>query len=189
MVDRSLTAADCLDRLTLIVGEINTGKTSLARQLMTEMIDWGWGPRLAVLDLAPTMPARRNASSDLQGVGGKLIPPPESGALYLTAELAPPRLSSKTEAQAQAAAERNKALIEPLLAQLAASGREIVLVNDLTLYLQAATAGEFLSALAPIKTVVANGYHGQRLGQGELSRRERQEMDALIDRADRVIRL
>jgi hypothetical protein len=48
-----------------------------------------------------------------------------------------------------------------------------------SMYVQAGSADELIARFAPAHTVVANGYVGERLGGGELTRRERAEMERL----------
>ncbi len=54
-------------------------------------------------------------------------------------------------------------------------------INDVTLYLQAGSAAELLKCInkPDITTLVVNGYRGNRLGGGELTRREKTEMELL----------
>jgi hypothetical protein len=79
--------------------------------------------------------------------------------------------------------------IEPDLDRFAASGRDVLVINDLSLYLQAGKAADLITRLAPAQTLVANGYFGARLGQGGLSRRERAEMESFLARCQTVVRL
>jgi hypothetical protein len=58
-----------------------------------------------------------------------------------------------------------------------------------TLYLQAGCAADLVEKLGDIPTVIVNGYYGERLGAGVLSRRERREMEELMRAMDRIVRL
>ena len=173
------THGDCIGRKLLILGDVNTGKTTLARALLEDLCHRGLGPRIAVADFAPRIPAALARAKGLAGVGGDLRPPTGAGVRYLADHLDPPRLSSATDTEAAAKARANLHVIERLLQEFDAEPRDILFVNDVTLYLQAGTADGLIARLARADTVVANGYRGERLGAGELTRRERAETDRL----------
>ena len=123
--------------------------------------------------------ANGHQARGLAGAGGYLLPPANSGVLDLRTQLHAPRLSSSTEADAEAKAAQNAAAINALLQRLPrpGSGRDVLFVNDVTLYLQAGFAADLLGNLgkADFTTLVVNGYWGQRLGDSALSRREREQ--------------
>jgi hypothetical protein len=171
--------ADWLGRKLLIVGDVNTGKTTLTRKILEDLCARGLGPRIAVLDLAPHISKELAAQRGLRGVGGQLDVPPGCAALTIREQLEPPRLSSASEAEAMLKAGRNKAAIDAAWHKAAAGARDIVIVNDVSMYVQAGSADELIARFAPAHTVVANGYVGERLGGGELTRRERAEMERL----------
>jgi hypothetical protein len=176
----------------LIVGDVNTGKTTLARIILEDFCARGLGARIAVLDLAPTISPALAAQRELRGVGGHLDAPPDCGALTIREQLEPPRLSSSSEAQALAKAADNQRLIDAAWPRLDGGGRDILFVNDISMYLQAGSADELIARLTPADTVIANGYFGQRLGGGELSRHERAQMERLrawFERAGTVVSL
>jgi len=179
---RQIDWKDCLGKWTLIVGDVNTGKTTLSARFLASMCAEGLASRIAVVDLAPEIPAGLALKKTLRGAGGHLIPP-VNDTVYLGTPLLPPRLSSKSEEEAVAKAQENKGKIESLFEAFAASGRDILFVNDLTLYLQAGTAEKFVKLTGKAETVIANGYYGKKLGGGAMSERERRETEALIAHA------
>ena len=180
---QALGAADLLGRKLLVMGDINAGKTTRCRQWLALLCEQGLGTRTTILDLAPHIPPDMAQARGLAGAGGYLLPPANSGVLDLRTHLHAPRLSSATEAEAQAKAESNACAIDGLLQQLPppASGRYILFINDVTLYLQAGSADELLAHIARphISTLIVNGYWGQRLGDSALSRREREQAQQL----------
>lgn len=178
---RELHHEDCLGKQLLVMGDVNTGKTTLCRQWLVQLCQQGLAERIALIDMAPHIPAALALERGLVGAGGSLLPPPASGVLDLRTHLDAPRLSSTSEAEAMAKAVRNAQAIETLLEQLPRSRRDILFINDVTLYLQAGSAAELLAhiAKASIKTLVVNGYWGDRLGGGELTRREKTETQGL----------
>ena len=174
---------DPIGKKLLVMGDVNVGKTTRSRQWLQSLCEQGLGPRIVVLDLAAHIPPAMAQARGLAGAGGYLVPPPNCGALDLRTHLDAPRLSSATEAEAEAKAARNARAIDALLAQLPppGSGRDVLFVNDVTLYLQAGQASDLLAHLgrADFGTVLVNGYWGQRLGDSALSRRERTQTEAL----------
>ncbi len=172
---------DVLGQQWLIMGDINSGKTTRCRQWLQQLCEQGLGARIAVLDLAPHIPPAMAQARGLAGAGGYLLPPANSGVLDLRTHLHAPRLSSSTEAEAEAKAEQNAEAINALLQRLPppGSGRDVLFVNDVTLYLQAGTAQDLLAHIAGYATLIVNGYWGQRLGDSPLSRREKAQTQLL----------
>ena len=139
--------ADLLGKKLLVMGDINAGKTTLCRQWLARLCAQGQGGRIVVLDLRTHLHA--------------------------------PRLSSATEAEAEEKAAHNARAIEALFDRFPqpGSGRDVLFVNDVTLYLQAGCASTLIGKIgrADVTTLVVNGYWGQRLGDSALSRREREQ--------------
>ncbi len=180
-----------LGKWTLVVGDVNTGKTTITAGILRALCVQGLDGRIAVIDLAPEIPEELAAKRKLAGAGGRLVPPPMTGVIYLSTNLEPPRLSSKSEEEAVGKAGENAKKIEKLFCDFAGSARDILFVNDISIYLQAGTAQKFVSAVEKVTTLVANGYYGEKLGGGVVSGRERKEMEALMKYTEakgRVIR-
>ena len=171
--------ADLLGKKLLVMGDINAGKTTLCRQWLARLCAQGQGGRIVVLDLAPDIPPALAQARGLAGAGGYLLPPPDSDVLDLRTHLHAPRLSSATEAEAEEKAAHNARAIEALFDRFPqpGSGRDVLFVNDVTLYLQAGCASTLIGKIgrADVTTLVVNGYWGQRLGDSALSRREREQ--------------
>ena len=171
--------ADLLGKKLLVMGDINAGKTTLCRQWLARLCAQGLGARIVVLDLAPDIPPALAQARGLAGAGGYLLPPPDSDVLDLRTHLHAPRLSSATEAEAEEKAAHNARAIEALFDRFPqpGSGRDVLFVNDVTLYLQAGCASTLIGKIgrADVTTLVVNGYWGQRLGDSALSRREREQ--------------
>ncbi|WP_319244087.1 hypothetical protein [uncultured Propionivibrio sp.] len=173
--------ADPLDRRILVTGDVNTGKTTQCRRWLEALCRQGLGHRIALLDLAPTIPPDLARARGMRGVGGELRPPPECGVLDLRALLVPPRLSSTSDAEALAKARDNAEVIDALIARLRPE-RDILFINDVTLFLQARTATRLIDTadFGSRTTIIVNGYRGERLGGGELTRHEAAEMAELV---------
>jgi hypothetical protein len=174
-----VTSPAILGRRILITGDVNSGKTTLSRLMVEALCLDGFGPEIAIVDCAPEVPRQIALARGVSGVGGKLAYPPDMAVLYLADHIAAPRLSTNTEEEAVVVAAANKARIDVLLDRFAASGRQILFINDVTLYLQAGDVRELTNRIAGASTVVANGYRGTRLGTGILSRREAAELTTL----------
>ena len=172
--------ADCLGTRRLVIGEVNTGKTTLCKRWLEELCQRALGKRIALIDMAPTIPHALAVQKGIAGAGGELRPPANSGVLDLRAHLEPPRLSSSSESEAQEKAQRNAQIIDSLIAQLPPE-RDILFINDITLYLQTRSAANLINAAAFDRktTLIVNGYQGERLGGGELTRHETAEMTEL----------
>ncbi len=168
-----------LNRRILIFGEVNSGKTTVTRGLTERLCEEGLSSRMAIIDMAPEVPREIAQARGLEGVGGRLVISGWPDVVYLAARLLPPRLMSKTEEEAMAVAAENKREIDGLFDGFQQSGRDILIINDITMYLQAGTARELLEKTKKAKTIVANGYYGVRLGKGTLSVREAGEMGIL----------
>lgn len=183
MSDTLLPPDDPLGKKLLVMGDVNVGKTTLCRQWLARLCAKGLGARIVVLDLAAHIPLAMAQARGLAGAGGYLQPPPDCGALDLRTHLYAPRLSSITETEANEKAAHNARAIDALLAQLppSGSGRDVLFVNDVTLYLQAGQADDLIAQMgrADFTTLLVNGYWGQRLGDSALSRRERAQAQRL----------
>ena len=175
-----MPGAGCLGKRILVIGDVNTGKTTLCKRWLNELCQQGLGARIALIDMAPTVSRELALKRGIIGAGGELRAPAESGVLDLRAHLEPPRLSSSTESEALEKAERNAQLIEALISRLEPV-RDILFINDVTLFLQARSAASLIEAVGFDRrtTLVVNGYRGERLGGGALTRHETAEMGEL----------
>jgi len=174
-----LDYTEYLGRWTLILGDVNTGKTSLSRAILEEMCRHRLAGRIAIIDLAPEIPDEVLLNRGLKGIGGRLLPPSEEDVIYLSTQLVAPRVSSSNEAQAIEKAKLNAPKIEALFKRYQEIKRDILFINDISLSLQAESAEKLIDFLQIAKTVIANGYYGIKLKSGEVSRWERQQMDSL----------
>jgi len=180
-----------LGKWTLIAGDVNTGKTTLSARILNAMCAQGFGPRIAVIDLAPEIPEALAAGRKLKGAGGKLVPPSMTGVIYLSTRLKPPRLSSRSEEEAIEKAGRNAVKIEKLFRDYDGFERDILFVNDVSMYLQAEKAEGLVRLMQKASTLIANGYYGKKLGSSIISERERREMEVLmkyVEAKGRIIR-
>jgi hypothetical protein len=174
-----MDAMEYLGKKTLILGDVNSGKTTLTREILDGFCRQGLGGRIAVMDLAPEIPEEALWRRGLAGVGGRLEPPAGCGAVTLHTTIVAPRLTSSNEEEAMEKAERNRKVIDGLFRRFESMDRDILFINDASLYLQAGGMGRITGLLEKTGTAVVNGYFGETLGPGELSRREREAMKGL----------
>lgn len=171
---------DFLGRRTLLVGDVNTGKTQATLAQVARWIAAGYARWTTVLDLAPEI---------RQGIGGRLALPPSFKGLHLHTAIVPPRLAGADENQAEEMARRNAQAITPLLEEARRAANPFLVINDVTLYLQAGDYDCLLSTLQSATTVLMNAYFGDRFPDYALTRRERRLTERLMGICDRVIRL
>ncbi len=170
---------DLLNSWTLIVGEVNTGKTRLMAELMSRFAAREAG-RLALMDMAPEL---------TRGVGGKLTPPAGVALRVCAPAIVAPRLTGKTPAEVLALAGANAECIEEAFLSYLRDPAAVLFINDVSMYLQAGDPAKLYQVLEATSTVVLNGYLGASLGGGEMGARERRLMEELAARCARVYRL
>jgi len=176
----AISTRDYNGRRTLIVGDVNSGKTRLTESILAAWTARGRSREIAVLDLAPQ--TRR-------GIGGRLALPQEYRGVYRAPAITPPRLAAKTEEEAERLARANASAIDPLLQDPRLLDCPILVINDATLYLQAGDYDPFLQVIRSAATALINAYYGHSFPDFRLSRRERLLTERLIQDCDRIIRL
>ncbi len=164
---------------TLILGDVNTGKTQMTLRFLDGFMGRKRG-EVAVLDLAP---------EKTRGIGGKMEIPAHSGIFYYTTTIVPPRLTGRNPSEVEAYARQNARAIEELFFLYLKNPKKILVINDVSLYLQKGNLDRLQEVLAPSHTVVINGYYGKALGDSPFSEREKRQMDRLAKICDRVSRL
>lgn len=174
------TIQSYLNRRTLILGEVKAGKTARTLEILHAFIRAGYANRIAVIDMAP---------EKVGGIGGKMTPPAEAPVFYLTTTIAAPRLTGIDEADVRRLARRNARAIEALFDPLRRQPKEILFVNDASLYLQAGALDTFLSLLATASTQIVNAYFGVTFKDSALTRREKRLTEALMKTCDQIIDL
>ncbi len=178
-----MTAPDItqyLGRQTLLAGDVNSGKTTRTTEIIRQFLAAGYARNLAILDLAP---------DPIKGVGGKLSFDAVPGVRYLTDHIAAPRLMGTDAAHTLELATRNARTIEKLFSDLQRAPRDILFINDATLYLQAGSPDLFLGILHNSSTRIINAYYGDSFDDSELSRRERRLTEMLMEQSDEVVLL
>ena len=169
-----------MNRRTIIVGDVNSGKTSQTLNILKLFLKAGHAKKIAILDLAP---------GNIQGIGGKMEPPLDEPLLYLTTSILAPRLTGKDKYHTLKLAEKNATAIEKLFAKFYRQKREILFVNDVTLYLQAGDFERCIKILDTTSTHIINAYYGHTFSDSELTRREKNLTEELMKLCDQIIEL
>ncbi len=178
---------ECRNRFTLIVGEVNSGKTAYTARLLQAYL-LRFSEPVAVVDLAPRLPDKSAHPAFHPGIGGRLAVSESLRVHRFCVDLAAPRLQAASIEERWRLARENARRIESLWVHVAASRCLTVFVNDVSLYLQAGSAEKLLEWLDRFSTRVVNGYYGLSLGTDAFSARERLGMEELMRRCDRLVR-
>lgn len=179
------SASEILGLKTLIVGDVRTGKTSLTAGLLDELVDSGQASELVVIEMAP----------DKLGVGKKLSSFSKRIEEVKVVEpegIRAPRLEGRGAEEVRKLAELNRAKIEPILLEFARSPSRILIVNDLSIYLQAGDPEILLSCSRGADTFIGNSYLGEALaedGGSGISALERIRLEVMMSEMDVVLRL
>jgi len=169
-----------MNRRTIIVGDVNSGKTSYTLNILELFLKAGYAGKIAILDLAP---------DNIQGIGGKMKPPQDESLLYLTTSILAPRLTGKDEYHTLKLAKKNATAIEKLFTKFFLQKREILFVNDVTLYFQAGDLDRFIKILDTASTHIINAYYGHTFSDSELTRREKNLTEKLMKLCDQIIEM
>ena len=180
MLGRENATADYDGRRTLVIGDVNTGKTRLTEKVMTRWVAQGRSHEIVVLDLAP---------ETQETIGGRIHLPAGFQGVLLATTIAAPRLSGRDEEEADLLAQTNADAIEPLFQDPRLANGSILVINDVTLYLQAGNYDDLWAVIQPVETVLINAYYGDSFPDYRLSRQERRLTELLIKDCHQVIRL
>ncbi len=164
---------------TLIIGEINTGKTTLTKRILELFLAAG-EEDIAIIDMAPER---------IKNVGGKMRVGYSTPVRYYTTRIVPPRLTGKSDEEVERLARENATLLDGIMETYLKNPARLLIINDVSIYLQAGKLETLLELINSTPTVVMNGYYGNSLGGGKLGERERQKMKFLQGLIDHIILL
>lgn len=187
---KDLSIRQLLGRRVLIVGDVGSGKTKLTAKLLEEAVGLGYADEITVIDMAP-----KTINVGGMRVGGLLSEATASVSrvrYWRPKEVKAPRTTAKTPEQLLAYVQFNKEAIEPLLDKFIKEPTPILIINDLSIYLQAGEPRKVVLAMEKCQTFIANCYKGEKLakdlGTG-VSRVERDATEFVEHLVDVVIRL
>lgn len=181
-----LKGREILGKKVLILGEVGSGKTKLAAKLLEELMPLVSPEKITVIDLAPKR---------IGGIGGKLTDYVDliGEVKYLSPKkVYTPRIAGASPEQVLHYAELNRKIMEPLLNEFLQHATEVLILNDVTLYLHSGELETILKCAQLAKTFVATAYYGSKLakdlGTG-ISSRERQLTEKLATFMDLVVKI
>jgi hypothetical protein len=168
-----------LNKRTVIIGDVNSGKTQYTLDIIREFLTSDISD-IAILDLAP---------EKVREIGGKMILSETPEILYMTTDIVAPRLTGRNDEEIQMLARKNMRAIEKLFDAYLRNPRDIIFINDVTLYLHAGMIDHLTELLSTASTQVVNAYYGTSFADSPLTRKERESVDLLLQTCDCVIEL
>ena len=180
MLGRENATADYDGRRTLVIGDVNTGKTRFTEAILARWIAQDRSHEIIVLDLAP---------ETQETIGGRIHLPAGFQGVLLATTIAAPRLSGRDEEEADLLAQTNADAVELLFQDPRLANCSILVINDVTLYLQAGNYDNLWTVIQPVETVLINAYYGDSFPDYRLSRQERRLTELLINDCHQVVRL
>lgn len=184
MVSQALS--ELKGRKTLIVGDVGKGKTAYTAKLIQEILKQNPEVEedITILDFAP----------EYGKVGLQLkhylqrIP----RNYYAPEKVAAPRLEGKDRAEVIELAKQNAACLEKLLMHYLEHPTKYLIINDVSLYLQAGDYELISNCLKKAETAIINSYYGRALLEDKgsnISYVEREKVEKLMREVDVVIKL
>ncbi|MEM3700719.1 MAG: DUF87 domain-containing protein [Candidatus Bathyarchaeia archaeon] len=181
-----LKGKEILGKKVLILGEAGSGKTRLTAQLLKELMQLVNSENITVIDLAPKRVGKFGGKlTDYLEIGGKV-------KYYSPKHVYTPRLSGKSPKQILQYAELNKRNMQPLFDEFIQNATEVLVINDITLYLHCGELETVLECVKLAKTFLATAYYGSKLAEDlgtGISLRERQLIDRLAAFMDLVVKI
>jgi len=176
-----------LGKKTLIIGEAGTGKTRLLISILKKLIADGLSSKVTVIDMAPPR---------MLDIGGRIIdhdPALCSRIRYLYSnDVRPARLLGKSAEEVVEIAANNAEIIAKLIDEYISNPTEILVINDLTIYVHAGDEEKLSRVIRDSVTFVGTAYEGYRLSEDKgtgITIREKQYLEELLNTVDYVIRL
>lgn len=181
-----LKGKEILGKKVLILGEAGSGKTKLAAQLLRELMVLVNPEEITVIDLAPQRVGE---------IGGKLTEYANinSKVRYLSPKIVyTPRLAGASPKQVLYYAELNRKNMEPLLNRFIRNVTEVLVLNDVTLYLHLGKLETVLRCVRLTNTLLATAYYGSKLAEDlgtGISSKEKQLTDKLATSMDLTVKI
>jgi len=184
-----LSFLEFLNKKSLILGEVKSGKTKFTAELFKEAVKLGYGFKIAIIDLAPKT---KIFNKEFIGLPLTEYTNINSTVVYLKPKVKAPRIEGKNKEDILKIAEENAIAIEKAFKKFLESNREILFINDVSIYLHKGELNKLFSILNKAKTAILNGYYGKffnnDLGSG-ISLREKCLMMELAKSMDMLIEM
>ena len=181
-----LKGKEILGKKVLILGETGSGKTRQAAKLLAEFMTLVNPEKITIIDLAPQRTGEIGGKiADYLNIHGEVK--------YLSPKnVYTPRLAGKSPEQILRYAELNRKNMEPLLEKFVRNATDVLVLNDVTLYLHSGELENVLKCVKLANTVLVTAYYGSKLandlGTG-ISPRERKLTEKLASFMDLVIKI
>lgn len=181
---------NCINKKTLITGDVGAGKTRLTISLLRQAIYAGHSKEITVIDLAP-----KTIEVSGRRIGGRVddfMRIPRSLRYLAPATVVAPRLTAEGPEHLLELVELNYRETRPLLDLVSAAPTPVLFVNDVSIYLQSGRFEPLGDILKASRTFVANGYLGTGLASDRgtgVTAVEVALVEKLASMMDRVIRL
>lgn len=176
-----------LNKKTLIIGEVRSGKTRLLINLIKQLISNKLTNKLTVIDMAP--PRMLNIGGRILDYEAELC----AKLRYLYSDdIRPPRLTGKTMNEIMKIATKNFEIIDKLIDEYILNPTDILLINDLTMYIHAGDAVKLNNVIMKSITFVGTAYYGSKLSDDKgsgITIKEKQYIEELTSIVDYVFRL
>lgn len=186
----SISFQHVMGQSILIIGDVGAGKTQLTVRLVDEALAAGMREHITIIDMAPT--TRFVGALKIGGQLQELAPHLQDVRYLAPSRIETPRLSARSSQELQHLITLNQQRITPLLHAFLHTPSPILVINDVSLYLQSGSLALVTQALGAADTCVVNGYYGQSIQtaiEDPVSRIERALMDRLRDSVDLVVSL
>ena len=174
-----------IGRKIIIVGEIGSGKTLLLSRFLDRLVRSGLKDKVTVIEMAPNM---GEVGGTIENYTRNI-----SSVRYLKPwKIIPPRMMGKSREEVLKYARSNMLALKPLIEEYLRNPTEILLINDLTIYLHAGKVEDIIQLINISKTFTATAYEGKRLADDKgsgITDRERESLNRLKELVDEVLTL
>ncbi|MBN1802649.1 MAG: hypothetical protein JW891_14150 [Candidatus Lokiarchaeota archaeon] len=151
-----------IDHHTILYGESNTGKTKRTAMFLQYLIDSKMDPKtISVLDFAP-----ESRVYERRKIGGKILDYydiSETLGLFIDVKIIPPRLTARNKKEIRKYALQNCKLTEKALKKYCENPTTILLINDISIYLQKGSLKFILKIIKKSTTFYGNSYYGSSI--------------------------
>ncbi len=167
----------------LIAGDVSSGKTAYTAKLVEKILGQNPEEEVTILDFAPV---RRK-------IGGQLRRHVRLNRknYFAPKNVAAPRIDGRSREEVIMLAEKNAGSMAPLLKRYLEHPTRYLIINDVSLYLQAGDYELLSDCIKKAETAIINSYYGSSLSNDKgshISAIERRNVERLMKHVDLVIR-
>ncbi|MBS7656439.1 MAG: DUF87 domain-containing protein [Candidatus Bathyarchaeia archaeon] len=184
-LETKLRLSEVLGKKVLILGEAGSGKTKMVAQILQELRAVVKPEEITVIDMAPER---------VRGLGGKITDYLDTvnNFRYLSPKkVYTPRISGASTEEVMQLAILNRRAVEPLIKEYIQSPTNVLIMNDVTIYLQLGNLETVLKCVRLARTFLATAYYGKKLAEdfgSGISAREKMLVEEMVSFMDLVVR-